>query len=729
MVRAYSRSAFKQNATKRKAKANTTGKALRDNVTPRPLKRVETAGKVAQPSPATGQAEDEYKNIGILVVHGIGNRRSGRHLKSVVDALNREYAGASGARSMPPSPYPQGDISISTDSTPTLLIDNTMFHFVDGFWGDLISLRKTTLPAIIWVVKVLPAVLLLFAPDHRDRKVLLSQPQDGSISNHDVNLMVLRFVTRLFTAGILILVVCSMPSTLGYVASVLITVSIVTVLFRIGLIQDLFAAGAGEGQLSSIVAALREKAAVLRNETDELILVGHSQGGFLSYLVAKWLLSNDATSSSAKQLSLIGVSSGLKPIWLVRLLQTRKIARAAWTLLISEILIIAGIIYFDSDFVNAILQYLSQFLRQIILYLTVAQGAPFQDQVPNNILDIIRGNIWPLSIGLLRIFIGTILVFAIAYLGSRLIRSLISNIKIEVPNLRNAKLWWEVSSHHDPVGRMLYPVLPSATERLWWPVVGSPILDHIRVNRNRSIFAREFALLLKILARPSSEIRLELDAFRHVTVEIAWRFARVRRLGAWATGVSVFLLMLIQASDGESAVSVLTEYPVQLFLIIVAISCIITALSSRIRTKYAQRSRSNMPGLAESAGYTKRWLESDNDVRRRTLLGIAVISCTLAGLGFNTFGLTLFPWWSFIVIGVLIASGFAVRWYVLLLITVPFVWTFFATPGIPARTADVPEIWTKWALVGTIQIVTICLLAASYLFRDTARRRNAAAPE
>lgn len=532
--------------------------------------------------------------VGILFVHGIGNQKPGSVLdnmgKPCIEALVSIAVSEGYKVEEHRELHPAGTPHEHVDATPrsALLVlsrrrQSLRVRLVEAIWSDSFS-RPPWWQCLYWALRSLPAAILLLSPDQRDVGLFSDQASvswkaglrhaakmwlhpDKLLSEY---LPFLRLLYRLFVAVLLSIPLLVLVARYPVSGPLLLVMLIAYLRSPTNIAGHVMVAASQPGELAKIEARLRGHIQRMESCCDRVIIVAHSQGGFLCHRILSTRDMNRA-NSRAKSTELVGIGSGLKPIWLLRQLSRGVVVRAAWTTAIAALLAesVAWASVDRSFFAGT----------RSILQLLVSQGAllarPMGLTQPPLRADVflaeVQAAIRSLPSGFGRLgwpdlsrAAGSV---ALALLARRLWKKSKKHETLHVESAR-AEKWSEFSSYHDLVGRMLLPELPIAALNEAVAVGGHPFRDHVAYFSSSSILPWRIAIdALGRTARPTTLAKIDL---------IQWGLLsrasrrRVLRMGI-LTVVSVFTL-LPPALAGRSASEALRTMDLNLLVPVVMLS-------------------------------------------------------------------------------------------------------------------------------------------------------------
>jgi hypothetical protein len=215
----------------------------------------------------------------------------------------------------------------------------------EAVWSDCFR-RPPAWQCLLWVLRNLPAVVLLLASDRRDGAVVCPPPRDEAprarlrreaaralrldITLDDDELSFFRLFARIVIAALLLKVGLVAAAGSWLVGGTLVIAVVVYLTSRLNVIGHVVVAATDSVELGKIHDRVLECLTWARGTARQVIVVAHSQGGYVAHAV----LAND-DASRGRAVDLVGIGSGLKPIWLLRQLERRGVLAAAWIGLLS----------------------------------------------------------------------------------------------------------------------------------------------------------------------------------------------------------------------------------------------------------------------------------------------------------------------------------------------------------------------------------------------------------
>lgn len=503
--------------------------------------------------------------LGYLVVHGVGNQHRGigsgrsvlHHMgRGIVDPIAKAHGSSSVTWTETPenrgstAEWPLGTpahaavrITALGQKTKTVLI-------AEAVWADRFRRPPWYLRWLLtvgYVVLSLPAVLLLVGPDRRDRSIweptgascrrtFLRSLSDGlrpgaflvSPDFRHIARMGWRFLTLLVLLAAFKELLTEHPRWTVGCAAVLIGL----LCTRLNVADHVIMAAARSQEREKLLDFLEERLRWMQAHCDEIVIVAHSQGGFLAHQ----LMTRDGGRTQSKVMRLVGVGSGLKPIRLLQQLRRPLVWAVAWMLPTASLCLVWGasplIEPSSSEIAAGMLMYLEATMPALVVPLG-AQSPEFTSAM----LDSVAESMKQVQFGLL--FLGdmpwerwaAIVVSAALTLACGLtirfrIRPKAETLFALPPSNGPQQLEWEeYSSQHDMVGRMLLPTLPRGVEQEATPVLGHPLGDHTRYFDDDGLLTRHLAA--QLLADVESSTHQSLGAGRWA--ETVARYERALR--------------------------------------------------------------------------------------------------------------------------------------------------------------------------------------------------------
>jgi hypothetical protein len=414
-------------------------------------------------------------SVAVVVVHGIGNQKASGPLEdvagSVEQVLQRQapqrvrVTRRPGTGTVPPHVEFQYEGRVAKRRVRQRVV------VLEAFWADVES-RPRRLQTLIWLVKSMPLMLLIaVAPDRRD----LQKPS----------------FTRLFyrlTFPVLVLLSLFQSSIRLLTLLLLVVVAASTAYRPTNLLGDVQIAATRDEEVLRILGVIDSAIDAAHSMASRVIVVGHSQGGFLSHQALEL---RAQTRGATERIEFIGIGSGLKPISLLKNFGGRRSIAGASALLLGALLITVSVV----PFLLGVLLGQEGFLRwarsanKQLIDDGAAESRPVGGWHPGS---------WSHPAALLpdwgqafALLLGIALCSFVGATARRHVRSLGQDLRCP----RNVSRWTEITSSADTVGRLAWPRLADA--RVWnCPSLGQPLLDHISYYRRSSPVAWYLASML-----------------------------------------------------------------------------------------------------------------------------------------------------------------------------------------------------------------------------------------
>ncbi|MFJ1957738.1 hypothetical protein ACIOGT_31245 [Streptomyces microflavus] len=475
-------------------------------------------------------------HVGYLVIHGVGNQH--RHIGSDRSTLRHMGRGI-----VDPIAKALGESSVTWTETPECRKSSaewpfgTPAHATVGITGPETQTGTVLIAEAVWadrfprppwylrwlltlgfVLLSLPAALLLVGPDRRDRsfwaptetsfrQTFLSSLRDGlrpgaflvSPDFRHVARMAWRFLTSVVLLAAFTAMFMEHPWWTASCAAVL----IVLLSTRLNVADHVITAAARDQEREKLLDFLEERLRWMRAHCDEIVMVAHSQGGFLAHQ----LMARHGGRNQSKVVRLVGVGSGLKPIWLLQQIKRPLVWAVAWMLPIASLCLAWGtsplIEPSNSEVSAGMLMQLKAMVPALALPLaaqstefstgTLQDMAESMERVQSGLLlvgDMSWGR-WA------AIMVSAMLTLVCGLIIKIHIRPASKSLFALPPSKGPKQLRWEeYSSQHDMVGRMLLPTLPQGVEQEATPVLGHPLGDHTKYFDGDGLLGRRLAARL-----------------------------------------------------------------------------------------------------------------------------------------------------------------------------------------------------------------------------------------
>ncbi|WP_158692719.1 hypothetical protein [Streptomyces roseochromogenus] len=373
-------------------------------------------------------------------------------------------------------------------------------------------------------------MLLLIGPDRRDRsfwaptetsfkRTFLSSLRDGlrpgffliSPDFRHLARMGWRFLTLLVLLAAFMTLLMKHPWWTAGGAGALVFL----LCTRLNLADHVITAAARDQERERLLDFLEERLRWMRGHCDEIVIIAHSQGGFLAHQ----LMARHGGRNQSKVIRLMGVGSGLKPIWFLQQIRRPLVGAVAWMLPIASLCLAWGtsplIEPSNSQVAAAMLMQLKATTPTLALPLAVQSPEFVTAMLHDMAQSMERTQSSLLLVGDMpwerwtAIVVSTMLTIACGLIVRfRIHPEAKAPFALPTPSDSKPLEWEEYSSQHDAVGRMLLPTLPQNVEQEATPVLGHPLGDHTNYFDNNGLLSRRLAAML--LADVDSPTRASL---------------------------------------------------------------------------------------------------------------------------------------------------------------------------------------------------------------------------
>ncbi|MFJ3934199.1 hypothetical protein [Streptomyces sp. NPDC090029] len=373
-------------------------------------------------------------------------------------------------------------------------------------------------------------MLLLVGPDRRDRSFWVPTETSskstffrsirnrlwpiGFLTSPDMRHMG-RMGWRFLTSLMLLAAFMALLSEHPWVACGAAGVLVVLLSTRLNVADHVITAAVRDQEREKLLDYLEDRLRWMRERCDKVVIVAHSQGGFLAHQ----LMARHGGRNQRKVIRLVGVGSGLKPIWILQQARRPFVAAVAWVLPLASICLAWGTSPLfepsNSAVAAGMLMQLTATTSSLALPLaaqspefgtTMMQGvAESLERIQSGILlvgDMTWDRWTAIAVsGALTVACGLIIKFRIAPDAK-------APFVLPTPNGAKPLKWHEYSSQHDMVGRMLLPTLPAGVEQEATPVLGHPLRDHTTYFDGEGLLTRRLAAGLLMDVDSSTHWRL-----------------------------------------------------------------------------------------------------------------------------------------------------------------------------------------------------------------------------
>ncbi|MFD0352789.1 hypothetical protein ACFVHW_03445 [Streptomyces sp. NPDC127110] len=372
--------------------------------------------------------------------------------------------------------------------------------FAEARWSDVFaglskpSLRRT----LSFAVMSLPLLAWVVGPDRRDLAVLRGEPSKSpfpSFSSAE-NQAVGRLIWRLTTLAVLAL---AMLYVLLASSALLLLLLLVGLAWwgrsHWNLVWHVRMASIDEEGTEQLLSHLHRRLRWMEGHCDEVVVVAHSQGGYLMHRV----LSPAAAERHPGVRRLVGVGSGLKPITLLKTLHSGGIGPAVWLAVCTVPLYLSAVgplVWKMLDWsLTSALRLLYTLLRLTVLPLASMEAPDvWRSWATTALTEMSRPflSMPSLALSWTQVIALAVSLCTFRFAGLR-IREALRTDPPPAMALDGGMDWHEYSSPHDIVGRMLLPALPPRVDQPWISATGQPVWDHITYFRPSGVLPRLLA--------------------------------------------------------------------------------------------------------------------------------------------------------------------------------------------------------------------------------------------
>ncbi|MFD6889242.1 hypothetical protein [Streptomyces sp. NPDC059957] len=479
--------------------------------------------------------------------------------------------------------------------------------FAEALWADKFtelgrpSLRRT----LTFLLASLPLLFWVVGPDRRDLRVLTS-PSRGLQGQVEGSLAQMRLLWRLLTLAVISTALAFgilMAARSLLVSALLLSLLALLVRSRRNLLWHVRVAAVDEARTQLLLVHLHRKLAWMERHCDEVVVVAHSQGGYLMHRV----LSPTAGQRHPKVRRFIGVGSGLKPISLLKTFDNSGIGPGLWALAG----LVPGLLWGFGPWTWQPFGWVSQgLLRGAYLALQTAL-TPMAFLGDARVAELQRETV---AAELHRFFtampsmhldlahwVAITVSVAMACLLTRLNRAALQArppYPLDLDHHRRRIEWREYSSPHDMVGRMLGPTLPDEVEQPWIAPVGQPLTDHTLYFHRTGILPRRLAADLL------GDLGLKAEADRWDQA-VTWlddarrrQGTRRRALHGLLIGTFATLLAAPRLFDRPSILLAYLRAWLPLSLLLLGLTVLFSLLAHRSAGRGARRFTASLTGAA-----------------------------------------------------------------------------------------------------------------------------------
>lgn len=564
--------------------------------------------------------------VGYFFVHGVGNQRPGDALvwgESVTGVL-RDVHGAHAVQWQDqPLSATREDREIR-HAEVTLNFDDGRPRtalFAEALWSEkFVSLGRPSMRrTLVFLLAALPLLAWIIGPDRRDLQMLAPGPstwrqalRDGlagagrtitspfrsltSPENRSVGRMAWRVLTLVLLAWLLPYSIALAVS--GSTGSRVFLVFLLAALAwwarsRMNIIWHVRVAATDEARTQQLLDHLHQKLNWMERQCDEVIVIAHSQGGYLMHRV----LAPSSPQQHGKVRRFIGVGSGLKPISLLKTFHRPEIRTPVWVATLCVPLLLWGI---GPITWQALGPELSAFLHlnYTALHATVMPLSLFSDpEVMHSwLMGVIDSSLQLVKAVLASLHLDFAHMAAIAggislsVFAGRVANAALTSQPSDsfaLDHVRRGIEWREYTSPHDMVGRMLGPEVPEGVDQPWISATGNPVADHTLYFHPSGVLPRRLAadLLQDLSVGEPNAMRPAADAWAGAVAAFddarRQQAARRRMLHGLLFGLSAALLLAPALYQRASFLGALLSHSLHLVSVLLMLTLLFAWIAHR----------------------------------------------------------------------------------------------------------------------------------------------------
>ncbi len=439
---------------------------------------------------------------GVLVVHGIGNSQPGDTLARFVRSIEAGVADAGSVAKRGKATFEDGipRTVVEIEGSPTVLMMEAHWAnalpALDGFDIRRFGRQLTAL------MKMTPFLLVgalgprLHEPDPTE----LPPGANASTQFRTLAPMLWRLATLLgIVFGTILIVDAAIGSPWQGVLLALIALACLAFLGTSKLIGQVRIAALVDDEVAPALARIRAAIAQIEAASDEVWVIAHSQGGYLSHRV----LAADGHHAHPRVKRFTGIASGLRPIHLASIVRSTRWAISGWCSIVGSLCFMTLALLLLTPEGILSLSVISAPLAGLLL--GVVQPAVLLDVESTSWLnEITQETTWaalhwtPLDTARL----ASLLAGAVAVVAAFWVRKGAAAFQ-EIGNLPARIRWEELTSPSDLVGSMSVPPLPSRVHEVSLPALRNPIGDHLLGLLLRGPAALRVLIAERLIARTS----------------------------------------------------------------------------------------------------------------------------------------------------------------------------------------------------------------------------------
>ncbi|MFI6861429.1 hypothetical protein ACIBKZ_16260 [Streptomyces sp. NPDC050421] len=351
-------------------------------------------------------------------------------------------------------------------------------------------------------------------------------------------------------------------------------------------------AATDEARTQQLLDHLHQKASWMEHHCDKVVVIAHSQGGYLMHRVLA-----SSSRQHPKVRRFIGVGSGLKPISLLKSFDSPTLRAPVWLATLCVPLLLWGVgpltwQAFGPES-HALLHLISA-----TLHATVMPAALFSDPETmrlwlTGLADAVRQMVTAYTSSL-RIDVahaaaiaGGIFIITFARQLAAAAYRAQPSASLSLDHHRRNIEWREYTSPHDMVGRMASPEVPEGVDQPWISATGHAVVDHTLYFHRSGVLPRQLAadLLQDVSQGKHDGLRPAVDAWATAVARFddarRLQAARRRMLHGLLVGLTTGLLLAPSLYQGYSILEVVLSRSVQLIIVLLLLAGLFSWLAHR----------------------------------------------------------------------------------------------------------------------------------------------------